>query len=160
MLARLHQSGDILAGKRVLIVDDDIRNVYALTHVLGRVGMTVLYAENGREGIETLEAHPEVAVVLMDIMMPELDGYETIHTIRRSPRFARLPIVALTAKAMPGDREKCITAGATEYLPKPVEVPRLLGTLCELLDTEGEKVPEADEPKPEETAETPAPTDT
>ncbi|WP_444545055.1 HAMP domain-containing protein [Streptomyces djakartensis] len=129
--------GQILAGRRVLIVDDDIRNVFALTHVLGRVGMTVLYAENGREGIETLERSAEVELVLMDIMMPEMDGYETISAIRRAPRWADLPIVALTAKAMPGDREKSIARGANDYVPKPVDIDRLLTVVCELLDREG-----------------------
>ncbi|MFF4229946.1 HAMP domain-containing protein [Streptomyces sp. NPDC001820] len=130
-------AGRILAGRRVLIVDDDIRNVFALTHVLGRVGMPVLYAENGREGIETLERNPDVELVLMDIMMPEMDGYETIEAIRRSPLWTALPIVALTAKAMPGDREKSIARGANEYVPKPVDVDRLLTVVCALLDPEG-----------------------
>ncbi|MFJ4814187.1 HAMP domain-containing protein [Streptomyces sp. NPDC088801] len=129
--------GRILAGRRVLIVDDDIRNVFALTHVLGRVGMTVLYAENGREGIETLERSADVELVLMDIMMPEMDGYETIAAIRRTPRWAGLPIVALTAKAMPGDREKSIARGANDYVPKPVDLDGLLTVVCELLDPEG-----------------------
>ncbi|MER7405667.1 HAMP domain-containing protein [Streptomyces sp. NPDC000070] len=129
--------GRILAGRRVLIVDDDIRNVFALTHVLGRVGMSVLYAENGREGIETLERSGDVELVLMDIMMPEMDGYETISVIRRTPRWADLPIVALTAKAMPGDREKSIARGANDYVPKPVDIDRLLTVVCELLDPEG-----------------------
>ncbi|MGX1565285.1 ATP-binding protein, partial [Streptomyces sp. NPDC055509] len=128
--------GRILAGRRVLIVDDDIRNVFALTHVLGRVGMTVLYAENGREGIETLERSADVELVLMDIMMPEMDGYETISAIRRAPRWTGLPIVALTAKAMPGDREKSIARGANDYVPKPVDIDRLLTVVCELLDPE------------------------
>ncbi|WP_329328837.1 HAMP domain-containing protein [Streptomyces luteogriseus] len=129
--------GRILAGRRVLIVDDDIRNVFALTHVLGRVGMTVLYAENGREGIETLERSADVELVLMDIMMPEMDGYETISAIRRTPRWTGLPIVALTAKAMPGDREKSIARGANDYVPKPVDIDGLLRVVCELLDPEG-----------------------
>jgi CheY-like chemotaxis protein len=113
----------------VLIVDDDIRNVFALTHVLGRIGMPVLYAENGREGIEVLEQHDDVAVVLMDIMMPEMDGYATTTAIRRMPQFAGLPIIALTAKAMKGDREKCLEAGASDYLAKPVNTEQLLSAL-------------------------------
>ncbi|MFE6326339.1 HAMP domain-containing protein [Streptomyces sp. NPDC057840] len=129
--------GRILPGRQVLIVDDDIRNVFALTHVLGRVGMTVLYAENGREGIETLERSADVELVLMDIMMPEMDGYETISVIRRTPRWADLPIVALTAKAMPGDREKSIARGAHDYVPKPVDIDRLLTVVCGLLDPDG-----------------------
>ncbi|MFE7277764.1 HAMP domain-containing protein, partial [Streptomyces sp. NPDC057623] len=133
------RAGQVLPGRRVLIVDDDIRNVFALTHVLGRVGMPVLYAENGREGIETLERNPDVELVLMDIMMPEMDGYETISAIRRTPRWADLPIVALTAKAMPGDREKSIARGANDYVPKPVDVDQLLTVVCDLLDPEGAK---------------------
>ncbi|MGP4010241.1 HAMP domain-containing protein [Streptomyces sp. 4N124] len=131
------RAGQVLPGRRVLIVDDDIRNVFALTHVLGRVGMPVLYAENGREGIETLERNPDVELVLMDIMMPEMDGYETIAVIRRTPRWTGLPIVALTAKAMPGDREKSIARGANGYVPKPVDVDQLLTVVCALLDPEG-----------------------
>ncbi|MET8225075.1 HAMP domain-containing protein [Streptomyces sp. NPDC005301] len=131
------RAGQVLPGRRVLIVDDDIRNVFALTHVLGRVGMPVLYAENGREGIETLERNPDVELVLMDIMMPEMDGYETIAAIRRTPRWTGLPIVALTAKAMPGDREKSIARGANDYVPKPVDVDQLLTVVCALLDPAG-----------------------
>ncbi|MEU0786285.1 HAMP domain-containing protein [Streptomyces sp. NPDC006173] len=130
------RAGRVLPGRRVLIVDDDIRNVFALTHVLGRVGMPVLYAKNGREGIETLERNPDVELVLMDIMMPEMDGYETISAIRRPPRWTGLPIVSLTAKAMPGDREKSIARGANDYVPKPVDVDRLLTVVCALLDPE------------------------
>ncbi|MFF7789189.1 HAMP domain-containing protein [Streptomyces sp. NPDC007991] len=137
--------GRILAGRRVLIVDDDIRNVFALTHVLGRVGMSVLYAENGREGIEMLERSADVGLVLMDIMMPELDGHETISAIRRTPRWADLPIVALTAKAMPGDREKSIARGADDYVPKPVDIDRLLTVVCELLDPDDTPEPEGTE---------------
>ncbi|QFR97662.1 HAMP domain-containing protein [Streptomyces tsukubensis] len=132
------RAGDVLAGCRVLIVDDDIRNVFALTHVLGRVGMPVLYAENGREGIETLGRHPDVRLVLMDIMMPEMDGYQTIAAIRETPRWAKLPLVALTAKAMPGDREKSIACGANDYVPKPVDIDQLLTVVSALLDPEHE----------------------
>jgi signal transduction histidine kinase/CheY-like chemotaxis protein/HAMP domain-containing protein len=136
------RAGQVLPGRRVLIVDDDIRNVFALTHVLGRVGMPVLYAENGREGIETLERNPDVELVLMDIMMPEMDGYETIAAIRRTSRWSGLPIVALTAKAMPGDREKSIARGANDYVPKPVDVDQLLTVVCALLDPEGARTEE------------------
>ncbi|MFF5703844.1 HAMP domain-containing protein [Streptomyces sp. NPDC012794] len=113
-------------GERVLIVDDDVRNVFALTSVLEQHGLAVLYAENGREGIEVLEQHDDVAVVLMDIMMPEMDGYATTSAIRRMPQFAGLPIIALTAKAMKGDREKAIDSGASDYVTKPVEPDYLL----------------------------------
>ncbi|MFB7753061.1 HAMP domain-containing protein [Streptomyces sp. NPDC056121] len=124
----------VLANRRILIVDDDIRNVFALTHVLGRVGINVKYAENGREGLEVLDRTPDVSLVLMDIMMPEMDGYEMIAAMRRTPRFANLPVIALTAKAMPGDREKAIESGANDYIPKPVDVDRLLSVICRLLD--------------------------
>ncbi|MGV9252916.1 HAMP domain-containing protein [Streptomyces sp. NPDC003697] len=113
-------------GAKVLIVDDDIRNVFALTSVLEQHGLSVLYAENGREGIEVLEQHDDVAVVLMDIMMPEMDGYATTTAIRRMPQFAGLPIIALTAKAMKGDREKAIESGASDYVTKPVDPDHLL----------------------------------
>ncbi|MGW5124970.1 HAMP domain-containing protein [Streptomyces sp. NPDC004069] len=143
--------GRVLAGRHILIIDDDIRNVFALTHVLGRVGITVKYAENGREGLEVLERSPDVSLVLMDIMMPEIDGYETTRIIRNTPRLAHLPIIALTAKAMPGDREKAIDSGASEYVPKPVNVDHLLSVICDLLDPQnGSPQPaqdrDADEP--------------
>ncbi|MFP8887511.1 HAMP domain-containing protein [Streptomyces mangrovi] len=118
-------------GEKVLIVDDDIRNVFALTSVLEQNGLQVLYAENGREGIEVLEQHDDVAVVLMDIMMPEMDGYATTAAIRRMPQFAGLPIIALTAKAMKGDREKSIDAGASDYVTKPVDTDHLLSVMAQ-----------------------------
>ncbi|MDQ0406679.1 HAMP domain-containing protein/signal transduction histidine kinase/CheY-like chemotaxis protein [Streptomyces sp. DSM 40167] len=122
-----HSSRGIrFGGQKVLIVDDDIRNVFALTSVLEQHGLSVLYAENGREGIEVLEQHEDVAVVLMDIMMPEMDGYATTTAIRRMPQFAGLPIIALTAKAMKGDREKAIESGASDYVTKPVDPDHLL----------------------------------
>lgn len=117
------------AGEQVLIVDDDIRNVFALTSVLEQYGLTVLYAENGREGIEVLEQHEDVALVLMDIMMPEMDGYATTEAIRRMPQYAGLPIIALTAKAMKGDKEKSLEAGATDHVTKPVEADHLLAVM-------------------------------
>nr|WSW66444.1 HAMP domain-containing protein [Streptomyces sp. NBC_00995] len=116
-------------GEKVLIVDDDIRNVFALTSVLEQHGLSVLYAENGREGIEVLEQHDDVTVVLMDIMMPEMDGYATTSAIRRMPQFAGLPIIALTAKAMKGDREKAIESGASDYVTKPVDSDHLLSVM-------------------------------
>ena len=124
--ARTPRKGIRFGGEKVLIVDDDIRNVFALTSVLEQHGLSVLYAENGREGIEVLEQHDDVAVVLMDIMMPEMDGYATTTAIRQMPQFAGLPIIALTAKAMKGDREKAIESGASDYVTKPVDPDHLL----------------------------------
>ncbi|MFD0372413.1 HAMP domain-containing protein, partial [Streptomyces sp. NPDC127114] len=125
------------AGEKVLIVDDDIRNVFALTSVLEQHGLAVLYAENGREGIEVLEQHEDVSVVLMDIMMPEMDGYATTTAIRRMPQFAGLPIIALTAKAMKGDREKAIESGASDYVTKPVDPDYLLTVMEQWMRGEG-----------------------
>jgi CheY-like chemotaxis protein/signal transduction histidine kinase len=129
MLDQLHRSDDALFNKKVLIVDDDVRNIFALSSVLERRGMCVLTAGTGREAIATIESTQEIAIVLMDIMMPEMDGYETMQVIRQNPSFRRLPIVALTAKAMKGDREKCLEAGASEYLAKPVNTEQLLSAL-------------------------------
>ncbi|MEU0841110.1 HAMP domain-containing protein [Streptomyces sp. NPDC005962] len=123
-------------GEKVLIVDDDIRNVFALTSVLEQHGLQVLYAENGREGIEVLEQHDDVVLVLMDIMMPEMDGYATTAAIRRMPQFAGLPIIALTAKAMKGDREKSIEAGASDYVTKPVDTDHLLTVMEQWMSEE------------------------
>ncbi|QJT04528.1 HAMP domain-containing protein [Streptomyces asoensis] len=123
------REGIRFGGEKVLIVDDDIRNVFALTSVLEQHGLSVLYAENGREGIEVLEQHDDVAVVLMDIMMPEMDGYATTTAIRRMPQFSGLPIIALTAKAMKGDREKAIESGASDYVTKPVDPDHLLSVM-------------------------------
>ncbi|MFE6552895.1 HAMP domain-containing protein [Streptomyces sp. NPDC057746] len=142
--------GRVLAGRHILIVDDDIRNVFALTHVLGRVGITVKYAENGREGLEVLERSPEVSLVLMDIMMPEMDGYDTIRSIRNTPRLAHLPIIAITAKAMPGDRDKAIDSGADDYVPKPVNVDRLLSVICDLFDPQNDAPQSAQDPGAED----------
>ena len=129
MLEKLHRSDDALVGKKVLVVDDDMRNIFALSSVLERRGMIVLTAGTGREAISTLESMPDVAIVLMDIMMPEMDGYATMQVIRQNLSLRRLPIVALTAKAMKGDREKCLEAGASEYLAKPVNTDQLLSAL-------------------------------
>ena len=129
MLDRLHRSDEALVGKKVLVVDDDMRNIFALSSVLERRGMAVLTAGTGREAISMLESTSDVAIVLMDIMMPEMDGYATMQVIRQNPLFRRLPIIALTAKAMKGDREKCLEAGASEYLAKPVNTEQLLSAL-------------------------------
>ncbi|MGB6692594.1 MAG: HAMP domain-containing protein, partial [Terracidiphilus sp.] len=129
MLDRLHQSDDALADRKVLVVDDDVRNIFALSSVLERRGMKVLSAGTGREAIATIESTPDLAIVLMDIMMPEMDGYETMQVIRQNQALRRLPIIALTAKAMKGDRERCLEAGASEYLAKPVNTEQLLSAL-------------------------------
>ena len=125
---------DPLYGAKILIVDDDVRNVFALTSVFERCGAEVLYAENGREGIEALERNEDVRLVLMDIMMPELDGYATTEAIRNMPQFAELPIIAVTAKAMKGDREKAIASGATDYITKPVDTGHLLAVMRNCLE--------------------------
>ncbi len=129
MLDRLHRSDEALIGRKVLVVDDDVRNIFALSSVLERRGMSVLTAGTGREAIQMIESTPDLGIVLMDIMMPEMDGYETMQVIRQNPLFRRLPIIALTAKAMKGDREKCLEAGASEYLAKPVNTEQLLSAL-------------------------------
>src|SRR5207248_1482786 len=125
-LEHLHQTDRALAGKKELIVDDDIRNSFALTSVLESQNMQDLSAETGSDAIALLQAEPDVDIVLMDIMMPEMDGMETTRAIRKIPRFQNLPIVAVTAKAMKGDREKCIEAGAWDYLSKPVDTEQML----------------------------------
>jgi HAMP domain-containing protein/CheY-like chemotaxis protein/signal transduction histidine kinase len=129
MLEKLNSSDEDLVGRTVLLVDDDSRNIFALSSVLERRGMKVLTAITGSEAIELVEQTPELAIVLMDIMMPEMDGYQTIGKIRSKPAYRRLPIIALTAKAMKGDREKCLEAGASDYLAKPVNTEQLLSAL-------------------------------
>ena len=129
MLERLHSSDEDLIGRTILLVDDDARNIFALSSALERRGMKVVTATTGREAISLLESTPDVALVLMDIMMPEMDGYETTRVIREKGNFRRLPIIALTAKAMKGDREKCLEAGASDYLAKPVNTEQLLSAL-------------------------------
>jgi HAMP domain-containing protein/CheY-like chemotaxis protein/signal transduction histidine kinase len=129
MLEQLHQHDPSLAGRKALIVDDDIRNIFALTSVLEQHDMEVFYAENGQDGIKKLEETPGIDVVLMDVMMPELDGYEAMRRIRGLNAFRSLPIIALTAKAMKGDREKCIAAGASDYITKPVDPEQLVSLL-------------------------------
>ena len=129
MLERLNSSDEDLVGRSVLLVDDDARNIFALSSVLERRGMHVLTATTGKEAIEMVAKTPELAIVLMDIMMPEMDGYQTMGVIRENPAYRRLPIIALTAKAMKGDREKCLEAGASDYLAKPVNTEQLLSAL-------------------------------
>jgi HAMP domain-containing protein/CheY-like chemotaxis protein/signal transduction histidine kinase len=129
MLERLHNADAVFAGKHVLIVDDDVRNIFSLTSVLEDHGMRVSFAENGKYAIDLLKGTPDVDLVLMDVMMPEMDGYETTRAIRQIPELRNLPIIALTAKAMKGDREKCIAAGASDYITKPVDTEQLLSLM-------------------------------
>ncbi|MGV3721547.1 MAG: response regulator, partial [Actinomycetota bacterium] len=129
MLEQIRQADPVLAGKKVLVVDDDVRNIFALTSLLERHQMTVVYAENGKDAIDLLHETPDIDVVLMDVMMPEMDGYETTRAIRKGRKLKSLPIIALTAKAMKGDREKCIEAGASDYIAKPVDPEQLLSLI-------------------------------
>jgi CheY-like chemotaxis protein len=129
MLERLHGSNEVLRGRRILVVDDDARNIFALTSLLENHEMTVMSTTNGREAIEIIQNTPNLDMALMDIMMPDMDGYETMRQIREIPKFRTLPILALTAKAMKGDREKCLDAGASDYIAKPVNTDQLLSLM-------------------------------
>jgi CheY-like chemotaxis protein len=120
---------DVLRDKTVLVVDDDIRNIFSLTKALENYQMKVLTAVDGKDALKQLDENPDVDMVLMDMMMPEMDGYESISIIRKNPRFKELPIIAVTAKAMMGDRIKCINAGASDYITKPVDIDQLLSLL-------------------------------
>ena len=123
-----------LAGRKILIVDDDMRNVYSLSNALRAHDMEIVAASDGAEALERLAEHPDTSIVLMDVMMPRVDGYEATRRIRNDRRFHRLPVIALTAKTMLGDRAKCIDAGANDYIPKPVDLDRLFGLLRVWLD--------------------------
>ena len=125
----VHEADKVLQGRKVLIVDDDMRNIFALATVLDEEGMQIVSADNGREAIRVVEAEPDIDIVLMDIMMPEMDGMETTREMRKLERGRQLPIIAVTAKAMKGDREKCIESGAWDYLAKPVDADQMLGVL-------------------------------
>ncbi len=129
MLQKLHGSNEVLRGRKVLVVDDDARNIFALTSVLENHGMDVVSSNNGRDAIDIIQNSPELSMVLMDIMMPDMDGYETMRQIRQSQESRALPILALTAKAMKGDREKCLAAGASDYIAKPVNTDQLLSLM-------------------------------
>ena len=129
MLEKLHGGKEVLRGRKVLVVDDDARNIFALTSLLENHEVDVISATNGRHAIELIERTPDLSMVLMDIMMPEMDGYTTMREIRSVPQFRTLPILALTAKAMKGDREKCLAAGASDYIAKPVNTDQLLSLM-------------------------------
>jgi CheY-like chemotaxis protein len=126
---QLYSTDVLFKGRRVLIVDDDVRNVFALTSALESRGIEVLYAENGRDSLSVLAENADVDLVLMDIMMPEMDGYETMAALRQMPQFRRLPVIALTAKAMEEDREQSVTAGASDYITKPVNIDQLMSLM-------------------------------
>jgi CheY-like chemotaxis protein len=128
-IKKLYNQDSLLEGKRILIVDDDMRNSFALSKLLSDKGIIIRIAQNGQKALDLLADDPDVDLVLMDIMMPVMDGYETTRRIRARQEFRSLPILALTAKAMKGDREKCLSAGANDYLPKPVDVDRLFSML-------------------------------
>jgi CheY-like chemotaxis protein len=129
MLESVRHREPALAGRTVLVVDDDIRNIFSLASVLEQHQMEVLHAENGRDGIAILEQTPSIDLVLMDVMMPDMDGYETMRSVRARDRFKALPIIAITAKAMKGDREKCLAAGASDYAAKPVDIDQILSII-------------------------------
>jgi CheY-like chemotaxis protein len=129
MLEKAREKDPLLLNRKVLVVDDDVRNIFALNTVLERYGMKVAFAESAKEGISLLEKDADIELVLMDVMMPEMDGYQAMRAIRRMERLAHLPMLALTAKAMKGDREKCLEAGASDYITKPVDIEKLLSLL-------------------------------
>ena len=136
-LVRFERSEASLNGRKVLIIDDDVRNIFSLTSELERYGIETCYAENGADGLNRLRDEADVDVALVDIMMPDMDGYETIRAIRALKAFRRLPVIAVTAKAMKGDREKCLAAGASDYVAKPVDVTHLVGVIAALLGRDG-----------------------
>jgi len=129
VLRQSRQCDPALVGRKLAVIDDDIRNIFSLTSALEEHGVELHYAESGRSGIELLNRIPDVDAALIDIMMPGMDGYQTIAEVRANPRFANLPIIAVTAKAMKGDRQKCIEAGASDYVAKPVDIEQLVSVL-------------------------------
>jgi CheY-like chemotaxis protein len=135
-LVRFERTEASLAGRKVLIIDDDVRNIFSLTSALERYGIETCYAETGADGLRRLRDEADIDAVLVDIMMPEMDGYETIRAIRALKAFRRLPVVAVTAKAMKGDREKCLAAGASDYVAKPVDIAHLVGLIADRLGEE------------------------
>ncbi|MCY7362942.1 MAG: DUF705 domain-containing protein, partial [Ignavibacteria bacterium] len=129
IINNLYDKEAVFHAKKILLVDDDMRNLYALSKILKERGMEIIKAENGKNALEMLELHPEVDLILMDIMMPEMDGYEAMKRIRSNVKFKNLPVIALTAKAMKDDKQKCIDAGANDYITKPIEAERLLSLM-------------------------------
>src|SRR5204863_4424511 len=129
IIENIRRREDILTGRNVLVVDDDVRNLFALTTVFERYNISVITAESGKDAINILNENPNIEMVLMDIMMPEMDGYETTQKIRREHKNSSLPIIAVTAKAMKGDRQKCIEAGASDYITKPLKIDQLLSLM-------------------------------
>jgi len=129
MVRIVHDKESVFKDKKVLIVDDDMRNVFAVSNILEEKGIEVLVGKTGKEGLECLKAHPDIDLVLMDIMMPEMDGYEAMGEIRKQERFRSLPIIALTAKAMTGERNKCLEAGASDYLAKPFDIEQMFSLM-------------------------------
>jgi CheY-like chemotaxis protein len=129
MLNAVRSNGQTFEGKKILLVDDDIRNIFALTSALEQKGATIYVGRNGHEALENLDRDPHMDIILMDIMMPEMDGFEATKRIRKQPRFAKLPIIAVTAKAMRDDQEKCLMAGANDYVSKPIDVEKLLSLI-------------------------------
>ena len=129
MIEQVQKSDSVLSGRKVLVVDDDVRNIFAIASALESYQMQVLYAETGQAGLDLLQTQPGIEAVLMDVMMPGMDGFEAIRRIRQMERFKNLPIISVTAKAMKGDREKCLEAGASDYITKPVDMDQLRSLL-------------------------------
>ena len=129
IIRKLHRTDEVLKNKKVLIVDDDMRNIYSLNNALDEEGLHCITAENGREALTILKDQPDIDIILMDVMMPEMDGYEATQEIRKMSEFKKLPVIALTAKAMKGDREKCLEAGMSDYIAKPVNIEQLLSLM-------------------------------
>jgi len=129
IINNLYDKEAVFHSKKILLVDDDMRNLFALSKILKERGMEIIKAENGTNALEMLELHPDIDLVLMDIMMPEMDGYEAMKRIRSQMKFKNLPLIALTAKAMKDDKQKCIVAGANDYITKPIDAERLLSLM-------------------------------
>src|SRR5690606_11504580 len=148
-LAQTRKEDAILTGRTALVIDDDIRNIFSMASALEEFGVDLHYAESGRAGLDLLRQHPEIDAVLVDITMPDMDGYETIREIRSIARFTDLPIIAVTAKAMKGDRSKCIQAGASDYVSKPVDIDYLISVMrVSIQRSDAQRLGEAPAPVP------------